>query len=67
LQDEDPFVIDELPNLYVVGCMEKYEKFVTNEGVCCITVPKFSNKGHSVVLVNRFTLESEIISFNSVI
>ncbi|CAG9310544.1 unnamed protein product [Blepharisma stoltei] len=66
MQDDDPFIVEDLPNLYVVGGMPNYQKLVTEEGVHCITIPKFTSR-QQVVLVNRFTMESETLSFVSVI
>lgn len=67
MTDDDPFIVDMLPNLYVVGCMDSYETSTTIEGVHCISVPRFSQGSHQIVLVNRFSLESETLAFDALI
>lgn len=66
MQDKDPFIIDSLPHLYVVGNLGNYHSAV-EDGVKLISVPKFSATGHNIVLVNRFNLDSKIVSFESMI
>jgi len=62
---EDPFVLETLPHVYLCGCMPEYETKLTQEGVKLVSVPSFSKPPHKVVLLNRFTLETETITFES--
>ncbi|CAG9329998.1 unnamed protein product [Blepharisma stoltei] len=66
MQDYDPFIIDSFPHLYVVGNLGSY-RTSTYEGVKIISIPRFSAPSHNIVLVNRFNLESKIVSFDSMI
>lgn len=66
LQDSDPFIINQLPNLYVAGNMKDYRTGFTNDGVRILTVPKFENS-KAFVVMNRFTLESSAIILHELI
>ncbi|OMJ86108.1 hypothetical protein SteCoe_12466 [Stentor coeruleus] len=57
LQDSDPFILNQLPNLYIAGNMKTFRTGITNDGVRIVTVPKFENS-KTFVVMNRFTLES---------
>ncbi|XP_011498026.1 PREDICTED: DNA polymerase delta subunit 2-like isoform X2 [Ceratosolen solmsi marchali] len=70
----DPLIMNEYPNIYFVGNMEKYEtKLVQgidgiddSEGrpIRLICIPKFSTS-HTAVLVNLESLHTQSISFGS--
>ena len=61
LQRTDPFIIKELPNLYIAGNMRKYQSALSSDRVRIISVPRFSIS-KSFVLMNRFNLEPTLIS-----
>jgi DNA polymerase delta subunit 2 len=66
MQQNDPFIIRHLPNLYVVGNMKEYKTAVSCEGVRLLAVPKFSIT-KSFVIVNRFSLESKAITLQELV
>lgn len=56
--DDDPFILDKSPEIYVVGNQEEYsEKEV--DGVLLVSVPRFTDRGELVVLKGR---KSEVIT-----
>ncbi len=66
--DEDPFIIGEMPHIYFAGNQEKFEtKLLVDDKerkICrLVSVPVFS-KTHSIVLVNLRNLDAFEISFN---
>lgn len=66
IQNSDPFIIDQLPNLYIVGNMRGYKTAISSEGVRMIAVPRFSTT-KSFVVMNRFSLESTAITLHEFI
>lgn len=63
--DNDPFIIQSLPHVFVVGNQERFRSTQNEEGVKLISVPKFSDSEHQVVLLNLRSLEVHTASFSS--
>lgn len=64
-KSDDPFIINQLPNVYFCGNQEKYESEMVNINgslVRIILVPEFSKTGE-LVLVNSNTLETRVVQF----
>lgn len=61
MQNTDPFILKNLPNVYVAGCMRSFDTQVSNDGVRIVSLPKFCNS-KSFVLMNRFSLETQLVS-----
>ena len=66
MQGNDPFILKELPNVFVAGNMKAFKTNVTREGVRLIAVPKFANS-KSFVIMNRFSLEPSLITLESLL
>ncbi|CAI5759720.1 unnamed protein product [Candida verbasci] len=65
-ENEDPFVFQELPNVYFVGNQEKYESEMLeyqNNKIRLISLPKFSETGEFVIL-DLETLNTEVIKID---
>ncbi|XP_046424565.1 DNA polymerase delta subunit 2 [Neodiprion fabricii] len=66
--EKDPFIIEECPDIYFAGNMEKYEsslwKGEDGQTVRLICVPRFCDSG-TAVLVDLDTLDAQAISFGS--
>lgn len=63
-KDEDPFLLDEWPHIYVVGNQPYFgtrELDLKGKRVKIISVPEFSTTG-SVVLLDIKTLETEVLN-----
>ncbi|RFU34623.1 hypothetical protein B7463_g1702, partial [Scytalidium lignicola] len=65
-QDDDPFVLDSCPHLYIVGSQPKFETTVIEgpEGQMArlIAAPRFEETGE-IILVDTDTLETSIVKF----
>ncbi|KAH8598110.1 DNA polymerase-like protein subunit delta-2 [Bisporella sp. PMI_857] len=65
-QDDDPFVLNSCPHIYIVGSQPKFDTdFIEGpEGqrVRLIAVPEFAKTGE-IVLVDSETLETEVVRF----
>ncbi|CAD8066554.1 unnamed protein product [Paramecium primaurelia] len=55
-QDQDPFVLQELPNIYFAGNMQKFGTKMVTDNVRIVSVPAFSETG-TICLINLNTLE----------
>ncbi|CAD8195018.1 unnamed protein product [Paramecium octaurelia] len=55
-KDQDPFVLQELPNIYFVGNMKKFGTKMVADNVRIVSVPAFSETG-TICLINLSTLE----------
>ncbi|CAK89517.1 unnamed protein product (macronuclear) [Paramecium tetraurelia] len=55
-KDQDPFVLQELPNIYFVGNMQKFGTKMVADNVRIVSVPAFSETG-TICLINLSTLE----------
>lgn len=56
MQNNDPFIIRKLPNIYISGNTKAFHTAFSDESIRLVTVPKFCNS-KSFVLIHRFTLE----------
>lgn len=56
MQQNDPFILKKLPNIYIVGNTKAFHTSFSEEGVRLVTVPKFCN-AKSFILIHRFSLE----------
>ncbi|KAI0388892.1 DNA polymerase alpha/epsilon subunit B-domain-containing protein [Xylariaceae sp. FL0594] len=67
-QDDDPFVLQTCPHLYIVGCQPRFStKLIHGEGgqtVRLIAVPSFSVTGE-IVIVDTETLEVSKVAISS--
>ncbi|CAD6503270.1 BgTH12-02937 [Blumeria graminis f. sp. triticale] len=63
-QDDDPFVLESCPHVFIVGSQPKFETTLIEgpegQSVRLIAVPKFSETGE-IVLVDTETLETSVI------
>lgn len=62
---QDPFIIQHLPHVFVAGNQERFATGETEEGVKLISVPKFCDNEHSIVMLNLRNLEVHTASFTS--
>ncbi|XP_012260325.2 DNA polymerase delta subunit 2 [Athalia rosae] len=66
--EKDPFIMEEFPDIYFAGNMEKYEtklwKDENGEVTRLICIPRFSQSG-TAVLVDLETLDTQPISFGT--
>lgn len=63
-RDSDPFILDELPHIYVIGnqpCYGVRDLNLRGAKVKIISIPEFSSTG-DVVLLNLSTLETDIVN-----
>ena len=63
--DDDPLIVHQLPNVYVVGNQPEFAHRVLSNGSRVVTVPKFSEGKHQLVLVNLGSLEATCVAFGS--
>lgn len=64
-QDSDPFIIDQLPHVYVVGNQPTFgyrDLDLDGTNIKIISIPEFSSSGE-VVILDLTTLEPEIVKF----
>ena len=67
-QDDDPFVLDKCPHLFIVGSQPKFDT-ATIEGssgqlVRLIALPSFCDTGE-LILLDTETLEPSIVTFQT--
>ncbi|CAD8096262.1 unnamed protein product [Paramecium sonneborni] len=56
LQNQDPFILEELPNIYFAGNMENFGTKIVAEKVRIVSIPAFSETG-TICLINLNTFE----------
>lgn len=64
-QEKDPFLLDELPHVYIVGNQPTFgyrDLSIGGAKVKIISLPQFSSSGE-VVLLDLATLKSEVVKF----
>ena len=66
VENEDPFVINNCPNVYFSGNSSQYETALKNSKTRLICIPSFSQCGQ-VVKMSLNTLECEAIEFKGIV
>lgn len=72
IQDDDPFIFESMPHIYVIGNQPKFETCIqetnslsgSNSKTRIVLLPKFAAAGQ-IVLINSLTLDIKSVQFQN--